>query len=179
MLREGNIVVRTIRPEELEFFWEKNSDPEIQGDFNNKPLISLAAMQSEYHKTGYWWSETGRNWLFIQDESCGNVVGVIGVQVIKQGVVSLHYHLFSREYWGMGYTSRAVRLVVDYLFVNRPINRIMLTTQQENIASRKVAEKCGFVPEGVSREAIFSRGKWVDQANYGLLRSDWQSRAKK
>ena len=42
----------------------------------------------------------------------------------------------------------------------------------ENTASRRVMEKCGMRREGVLRERLYNKGKYVDVALYAILRSD-------
>jgi RimJ/RimL family protein N-acetyltransferase len=42
----------------------------------------------------------------------------------------------------------------------------------ENAASRRIAEKCGFVLEGTVRGAFFSGGRNKDVLLYSLLRDD-------
>ena len=48
----------------------------------------------------------------------------------------------------------------------------------ENAASRRIAEKCGFVLEGTARGAFFNDGRNQDVVVYSLLRDDprpWRS----
>lgn len=52
---------------------------------------------------------------------------------------------------GEGFTTEAVEAVSRYAFEHIRAVRIELVTDEENVASRKVAERCGFVLEGVLR----------------------------
>jgi [ribosomal protein S5]-alanine N-acetyltransferase len=72
---------------------------------------------------------------------------------------------------GQGYTTEAVRLLVDYLFGAKKVNRISLVIVPENVPSRRIAERCGFQLEG-TRGAIFNGGRSVDVLIYSLLRDD-------
>mgnify|MGYP002591663155 CR=1 FL=1 len=42
----------------------------------------------------------------------------------------------------------------------------------ENEASRRVMEKCGMRKEGVLRQRLYNKGKFVDVALYAILKSD-------
>ncbi len=42
----------------------------------------------------------------------------------------------------------------------------------ENAASRRIAEKCGFVLEGTARGAFYNDGRNQDVLIYSLLRTD-------
>lgn len=50
-----------------------------------------------------------------------------------------------------GFMTEAVEAVSRYAFAHLHAARIELITDEENVASRKVAERCGFVLEGVLR----------------------------
>jgi RimJ/RimL family protein N-acetyltransferase len=38
----------------------------------------------------------------------------------------------------------------------------------------RVAEKAGFVYEGVEREMVQWQGKWLDLIHFGVLRQEWE-----
>jgi RimJ/RimL family protein N-acetyltransferase len=76
------------------------------------------------------------------------------------------------EYRGQGYGSAAQRLLADYLFSTRMVERVEASTDVDNIAERRALEKAGFSPEGVMRHAQFRAGEWRDVMLYSRLRSD-------
>jgi [ribosomal protein S5]-alanine N-acetyltransferase len=80
--------------------------------------------------------------------------------------------LYGQEHAGQGYATEAVRLLVDYLFGAKKVNRISLVIVPENTPSRRIAEKCGFQLEGTARGAFFHGGRSVDVLIYSLLRDD-------
>ena len=93
----------------------------------------------------------------------------------------LSYKLYGQEHAGQGYTTEAVRLLVDYLFGAKKVNRISLVIVPENASSRRIAERCGFKLEGTARGAFFHGGRSVDVLIYSLLRDDprpWSKRAR-
>ena len=103
------------------------------------------------------------------------------------GVIGYHYWNWTLRkteigYWlaasrqGKGIVTRSCRALVDYAFRNLGLNRIEIRTAVGNARSRAVAERLGFAQEGVLREAEYSSDGPVDQAAYGLLRKDWESR---
>lgn len=76
-------------------------------------------------------------------------------------------------HWGKGIGTRAVRLWVDYWFRDRKRHRVNLDTWSFNPAMMRVAEKCGFVLEGVQREAYYWDGAWRDMHMYGILEHEY------
>ena len=69
----------------------------------------------------------------------------------------------------------AVRMMVDYLFMAKPIVRVQADTETTNKASQKVLEKGGFTKEGVIRKHFFSSGEWRDSFTYSILREEWKA----
>ena len=98
--------------------------------------------------------------------------GMISVESRLQGRLTLGYAL-APEVWGKGYASEASRAIVDASFLLTNAIEILATTRLENVASRRVLEKCGFVHQGVGREGAPARGGMVDVDRFRLERSAW------
>ena len=56
------------------------------------------------------------------------------------------------EYEGMGYTTEAVTAMTQWAFGSAGVVFVEAETEPDNRASRRVLEKCGFVPDGEGRE---------------------------
>jgi hypothetical protein len=75
---------------------------------------------------------------------------------------------------GQGTASDAVRLFADHLFQTRPdFYRLQLIIEAWNVPSWKLAERCGFVREGLLRSAGFGTGDPADCYIYSRTRKDW------
>lgn len=72
---------------------------------------------------------------------------------------------------GHGYASEAVRMSVTYGF-GRGLRRVELLAATGNTASQKVAERTGFVREGVLRQALVLPDGRADAVVYGLLEGE-------
>jgi RimJ/RimL family protein N-acetyltransferase len=72
---------------------------------------------------------------------------------------------------GSGLMERAVRLTCDWLFA-QGVGRIEVRTHPGNIASQRLAERCGFVQEGHERSSIWLHGKREDALLWSLLPGD-------
>lgn len=73
-------------------------------------------------------------------------------------------------YWSKGIMTVVVGEMCKLAFDTMDIERISGLTFAENIASRRVLEKNGFLFEGIHRRAIIKDGTIHDQADYGRLR---------
>ena len=80
-------------------------------------------------------------------------------------------------YWNRGLMTEAVKAVTDFLFSEVGVNRIEISHAVKNLASGRVAEKCGFRFEGTKREYYKTfAGEFLDISYRGLVRSDWESK---
>ncbi len=77
------------------------------------------------------------------------------------------------EYWGKGYGSDGLRLLLRYGFNELGLHRIGLNVISNNTRAIRVYEKAGFSYEGAQKEAVFRDGQWLDIVYYGILRRDW------
>lgn len=80
-----------------------------------------------------------------------------------------------REYWSRGYGSDAVRLAVQYGFLELNLRRISLGLHAFNERAFKSYQKVGFVLEGRERGILMREGARHDGLIMGILREDWMS----
>jgi RimJ/RimL family protein N-acetyltransferase len=75
---------------------------------------------------------------------------------------------------GQGYMVPTVRLVAGWAFEGLDLARLAGTIDPENLASQRVAERCGFRREGCLRSSTIIRqtGERRDALVYGLLRDE-------
>ncbi len=80
------------------------------------------------------------------------VIGSIGIELYKEDELKELDNLKAREigyvlskdYWGMGIMTEAVKAVIDYLFNKVGLDVIVCGHFVQNDRSRRVQEKCGF-----------------------------------
>jgi RimJ/RimL family protein N-acetyltransferase len=70
---------------------------------------------------------------------------------------------------GRGAATHAVRLLTGWGFATLGLARIQLTCAPDNLASQRVAERCGFTREGLLRSQLAFKGGRRDTVVYGLL----------
>jgi RimJ/RimL family protein N-acetyltransferase len=73
---------------------------------------------------------------------------------------------------GRGVATESLRLLTEWAFRERGIERAYLYISVENGASKRVAERCGYVREGVLRSLYVKPGVREDVELWSRLRSD-------
>ena len=83
-------------------------------------------------------------------------------------------YVLNKKYWCKGYVTEACRKLIEIGFEVLELRRIYIRHHRENIQSKRVIEKCGFIYEGIQREAKKNKdGTYSDLICYSLLRSDY------
>ena len=86
--------------------------------------------------------------------------------------------IFNPAFQNKGYATEASRAMINHAFKNLNAHRVVGFCSTENIASRRVLEKCGMTREGLRRKNAFFRkdkdGKplWLDSYEYAILADD-------
>lgn len=79
---------------------------------------------------------------------------------------------FEPSYWGKGYATEAVTILVTELFARTSIQRIFATCGPLNAASIRLLRRTGFVLEGCLRAHKVVRGQVRDSLIWSRLRDD-------
>lgn len=74
---------------------------------------------------------------------------------------------------GQGFMHEALRCAIVWAFANMNLNRIEAHIHPGNRPSILLAEKLGFVREGIRRKAGYWDEQYHDLATYGLLKSEF------
>ena len=113
-----------------------------------------------------------RSFAIMVDGELAGGVGCEPMEDIRTGTAEVGWWLAPR-WWGRGITAVAVRRYVDYCFKDLDLHRVEAGVFLSNPASARVAEKAGFVLEGIGRDAYLKKGELIDRLSYGLARSQW------
>ena len=171
MLHGEHITLRPVRAADLDAMYAAHTDIRNRGAFFPLGVTSESRFRAEFADTGFWEKEQGYLLMIAPD---GEIAGHIEFfkPVSYWDAFELSYQLYDERYAGKGFVTEAVELIVDYLFANKKQHRIQLVIVPGNAASRRIAEKCGFVLEGTARGAFFNDGRNQDVLLYSLLRDD-------
>lgn len=109
----------------------------------------------------------------IVDEADGAFLGLIAfVRIDREGREAEAGYIVAPQARGRGIAVRALRMLTDWALQELELERVELRISAGNFASERVAERCGFVREGVLRSVHFKQGLRSDLAVYSRLASD-------
>ena len=172
MIRGKNVNLRYIYEGDLGTLITLMQEVQLIGDYMNSDISSPQMLRKSFYETGFSGEQAER--LLVTDHE-NNILGMVWhfKSVPYFDAREIGYILYARQQAKQGIMSEAVQLLVNFLFESRNINRLEIRANVANVASRALAKKCGFVEEGIARQAEFMRGKHADMAVSSMLRSEW------
>jgi RimJ/RimL family protein N-acetyltransferase len=78
-----------------------------------------------------------------------------------------------RDFWGRGYGTEAMNLMLEFAFTEIDLRRVTLTVFEYNPRAIRCYEKAGFHHEGRMRRYLSREGKRWDELYMGILREEW------
>jgi RimJ/RimL family protein N-acetyltransferase len=175
MLQGEKVVLRALERDDLPRLWRFNNDLEVELAGGGDPPIpqSLARLQAEYEQRA---AKGGRDDTHFAIEADGVFIGVCDLRDfdLTDRHCELGITIGDSAYWGQGYGRDAVRLLVEYAFRYRNMNRVFLATNGRNERARRAYAAAGFVEEGRLRQHKWIDGAWDDEIVMGVLRADWE-----
>lgn len=148
-LRDGDLVLRPRRLEDIDAVTAACQDPEISR-WTFVPSPYARADAEAFHARSAEEAATGRaiNLLAV-DAQDDRLLGSISLMELDRepGYGEIGYWVVA-EARGRGVATRGVRLLADWAREELHLTRIEVLPHKDNLPSRRVAEKAGFVDTG-------------------------------
>lgn len=163
----------TLRP------WTRDDIPAIVRCCNDPllprfiPVLPVPYSESDAEQFIARGSEPLELHLAIADADGGAVLGSVGVAIKPHdpAIAEIGYWL-AAEARGRGAATRALVLLSRWALRELALARLQLTTDVENTKSQRVAERGGFVREGILRAWYDRRGERRDAVMFSLVPSE-------
>jgi RimJ/RimL family protein N-acetyltransferase len=156
--------------------WARDSEFWRLANFDPARLWSVKGVKEWVEKQQEY--DRGDQFAFsirtIQEDRLIGDVGLDGV-LWNHGESFVGIGIGEREYWGRGYGTDAMRLILRYAFSELNLQRVSLNVFEYNSRAIRSYEKIGFVHEGRQRGVLIRDGRRYDLVYMGILREEWQS----
>jgi RimJ/RimL family protein N-acetyltransferase len=189
-LETERLILRAFTPEDVDDLTALDSDPAVMRYLNGGEPTPRAVIEREVLPRFIASSRAGDGygvWAAIE-RATGVFVGWFALRPHEDGAVgevSLGYRL-RRSVWGKGYATEGARALIRQGFTALGAQRVVATTYQDNLASRRVMEKAGLTlartfrmtPDQVAAEVdtfVAAGELWDgDDVEYALDRAEWE-----
>ena len=107
----------------------------------------------------------------------GALVGFFNVSEIIRGKLSGAFLGYGgvAEFAGQGYMREGMQLALREAFTVLGLHRLEANIQPGNLASKRLAERCGFVCEGFSERYLKVGGRWRDHERWAIRSEQWRA----
>lgn len=168
-LSDGAVVLRPMDERDVEAVERRSHDAQI-----NRWIGAQRGTATEFlaSKRRAWADGTEASFAVCDVANPDLCLGQVWVELDSEDRGLVGYWLLE-EGRGSGRATRAVRLISEWALDELRLARLALTTEPENHASQRVAERAGFQREGVLRSYTKRQdGTRADAVLYSLLPSD-------
>ena len=169
VLESDRLILRRIRKADaLEIFNGFINQEEFLYYANKKKrtleeeIRSLENIDDKYLKLDYY------NWVITLKDS-GAIIGSINLRVEEINETVEFNYVIDNRYTKKGYMTEALLLVKDFCLNEINVNRFQGGCCIENIASKRVMEKCGMFHEGILRNYIILEDGYHDMHMFSII----------
>jgi len=172
-LSDGIVSLRMFVPSDAPIVHANLDDPGVRA-YMSIPLDQTLEGSTRFILSREDAMRSGTSATFaVTDAATGELLGSIGVErsADDPAIGDIGYWLFA-THRGRGVMTRAVRLITPWAFEALGLARLQITVHLDNVASQRVAEKSGYLREGVLRSLIEQHGRRVDLIMFARLVTD-------
>jgi RimJ/RimL family protein N-acetyltransferase len=169
-LTDGIVSLRYRRASDLDAIGAASIDPETSRWLADPPMDAEARAASMARVAEAF--RTGRSApLVIADSETDQPIGLINVQFRDDDAATIAYSVFPARR-GQGVAPRAVRLAAGWAFSDLGLSELLLEIDPGNLASVKVARKCGFMPAGRRAAGEKAGGSSTGKLVFAIRKAD-------
>ncbi|HML24534.1 MAG TPA: GNAT family protein [Aggregatilinea sp.] len=163
---------------DLEHTW-RNHEASFWSSGGDRPIVTHAELRTHFERRAEYQNRPDAGVTFGVQTKDGTPIGFFSINwlVPHHRLAMLGARIGDPAYWGGGYGTDALTLLVDYAFDWMDIHKVWLGTTDANARVQRQMEKVGFVLEARNRDESLMDGVWVDGLLYGILRDQWPGRA--
>lgn len=180
VLHTERFILRALTDDDTADIYTLMGDERVTRYLGRGPMASLdeAVQRVEAFHTTFE-EETGIPWA-ITPRGQTQVIGTCLYWHLQKP----HYraeigYVLLPDWWGQGVMTEVGTAVLDFGFNVMKLHSVEANIDPDNIASRRLLEKLGFVQEGYFRESYFHQveQRFTDTAILSLLKSSWLNRS--
>jgi RimJ/RimL family protein N-acetyltransferase len=175
LLESGRLFMRPMCAGDLSFIHENMNDKRISYNLSYTPHPYTVEMAENWMKNiDYGMSHANCCYWAVCEKETKAPIGSMGISIFKeQEGAEMHYWI-NADHWNRGYCTESSKRMIVHVFDILNAHRLAITHRENNLPSKKVIEKCGFVYEGMQRDGLKRFGKFENVICYSMLRDDYK-----
>lgn len=176
-LESARLILRPLDTPDIQAFSAYRTDPDIaryQGW--GTPFTEEQAAEFIEQMNSVTAGEIGQ-WLQLgmEKKKGGALIGDVAFQIIKDSHRQAEIGMtLAAQHQKMGYGVEAVTSLLDYLFTEMNIHRVIANCDPANVPAHRLLERVGFRREGCFIESLWYKGGWASELWFALLEREWR-----
>ena len=174
------IKLRKMTQEDIPLYHKWRTDIDVQQTTN--PYLDMYRYEETeaFVKNVILDGESASKNYLIVDKKTNEAIGITCLVNIdsKNRCAEMIIDIGEKSFWGKGYGSEAVTLLLDYAFLEMNLHRVELRVFATNERATRLYEGIGFAVEGRGREVLFRNGMYHDLIYMGILQDEWIAKRK-
>ena len=170
-MKGRTVEIRGIREEDLPLLLDMINDPVINNmTVGESKKVSMQEQEAWFER----YLQFGANNRFIIENKDDGAVGTIIITDIDEVNRScgLAIKLSEGRISSPGVGIDAFMVMLRYCFEDLKMHRVTANAIDYNKASLNLQSRCGMKKEGVLRQRLYNKGRFVDVCLYSILRSE-------
>jgi RimJ/RimL family protein N-acetyltransferase len=195
LLETERLLLRRFTPDDAGNLYDLDSDPAVMRYLSGGEPTPRKVIEEEIlpRFTRYDECHPGFGFWAAIEKGSGDFVGWFSLRPTEEAgarQASLGFRL-RQAAWGQGYATEGARALIRLGFTELGVQRVVATTYEDNLASRRVMEKAGMTLgrrfrltpadlDSVDTYQAPSQDLWNgDDVEYSLLRRDWEEQERR
>ena len=172
MFTLNDVTLRPLEFDDIDTLYEWETDIELAVWSGWTPLISRAAFRHKYEQRI---TEPEKDLVMLGIEYEGQLVGYVQLALIDDDErrAAVGILVGEKNMWGHGIGKTALRILLDYAFTVRNLERVYAEVYGFNQRSLRLMERVGFQKEGVLRQHEIHNGARQDMHFFGMLKAEF------
>ena len=176
VIETDRLLLKELNPEILHELYTTYADEDIISFLGLHDNEELKTERSNW-QLGLATYRTSYKSFLIEVKEIGKIIGKAGFHNWHplHRRAELGYALYDETAKRKGYTTEAVKAIIEYGFSSMDLNRIEAYVGPANVASLQIINGAGFTKEGILRSHFYKDGVIDDSICFSILRSEFDS----
>ncbi len=161
------VILRAVEEKDNDMLLSLLNDPDTEALLGGWSFPSSSDAQNNWFKHLTEDKNVLRCIISVNDTAIGTAI--LNKIDYKNGTACVNIKLCAGEYRGKGYGTDAIKALIRYAFDELRLNCVYALALENNQASRRMLEKCGFIMEGILRDRFYKQGRYNSCVSFSIL----------
>jgi len=174
LFESSRVRLRKMTKEDTELYHQWRNDVEVMHFTNPSLDVYPIDETKEFVDHVILGTNAAKSYIMVEkgNEIPIGIVALINIDYKNRNAECI-IDIGEKEYWGKGFGSEGLKLLLDYVFYEMNLHRVSLKVFSFNDRALRLYTKIGFQQEGSSRQSLFRDGEWHDIIHMGLLQNEY------